>query len=188
MVHVLFFVIVVVWCLIIARLEIETEGKDGWAKNLPTAKYRLDGEGKLWYKPFGSGEYRAPTCGKFMEKFFSFYVRKMLGGREFTGYHRMIDLMQLFVAHLAVYMLFLGTAPWWIVEIKVIAFLFLSWSIEDTLWFVLNPFYGLKKYRPEFIPWHADDWWIFAPKGMLILFLQGCVVYAISCLLAFYLV
>lgn len=182
MIHILFFAIVLVWCLIVARLEVEIEGKDGWAKNLPTAKYRLDEAGKLWHKPFGAEGFMEPVCSRRWQKFFAWYIRTKLGGREFTGYHRVVDLMQLFVGHLAVYMCFFQTAPWWIMELRVLVFVFLSWSIEDTLWFVLNPLYGLKKYKQECIPWHDRDWWVFAPKGMIMLFMQGCALYVFTCL------
>jgi hypothetical protein len=93
--HLLFFIVLIVWCLIVARLEVEIEGKDGWAKNLPTWKYKLDKEGKLWYKPLGVQEYQEPTCSPWLQKFYVTYIR-VLGGREFTGYHRMVDIMQLF--------------------------------------------------------------------------------------------
>jgi len=173
----MFFVILVVWCVIVAWLEVEIEGKDGWAKNAPTWKYKLDDSGKLWYKPFGlAQEYVEPVCGNSKRWFYTLYIKKMLGGREFTGYHRAVDVMQLFVAHLVVYLLG-HDATWWNLEVRVVAFIFLSWSIEDTLWFILNPFYGIKKYKPEFIPWHANDWWWFAPKGMIILFVQGVAIY-----------
>lgn len=179
MIHVLFFTIVIIWCVIFARLEIEIEGKNGWAENLPTSRYWLDGLGRLWHKSLGS-DCKDIIYDGWKYKFIVFWIRKMLGGREFTGYHRVVDIMQLFVGHLVAYMLFFQTAPWWVIELRVLAFIWLSWSIEDTLWFVLNPFYGLKKYKPEFISWHADDWWKFAPKGMIMLFSQGLVLYALT--------
>lgn len=177
--HLLFFAILLVWCLIVARLEVEIEGRDGWAKNLPTWKYKLDETSKLWYKPFGAQEYQEPACGPVLQTLYTVYI-KILGGREFTGYHRMVDAMQIFVAHLLVYLLFFRTAPWWLVEIRAIACLLLFWSVEDTLWFFVNPFYGLAKYRPEFIPWHAKDWLVFAPKGVLVLFLCGVGSYLLT--------
>lgn len=176
--HLLFFALLFGWCLIVARLEVETEGRDGWAKNLPTAKYKLDEGGKLWHRPFGVQEYREPTCGLWLQKFYTVYIG-ILGGREFTGYHRVVDVMQVFVAHLLVYFVFFRTAPWWILEIRAFACLFLFWSVEDTLWFLVNPFYGLAKYKPEFIPWHKE-WWLFMPKDMLVLFIQGMSLYVLT--------
>lgn len=175
----LFAIILVIWCLIVARLEVETEGKDGWAKNLPTAKYKLDEKGKLWHKPFGEREYREPICSSGWQNFYKIFI-KILGGREFTVYHRVVDAMHLFVAHLVVYLFFFKTAVWWILEIRAIATLLLFWSIEDTLWFFVNPFYGPRGYKPEYIPWHARDWWFFAPKGVIILFLLGVGLFWIS--------
>ena len=32
---------------------------------------------------------------------------------------------------------------------------------EDFLWFVFNPYYTIKKYTKESIPWHSNQPWIF---------------------------
>lgn len=187
--HILFFTIVFVWCAIVAWLEVEIEGKDGWAKNTPTRKFKLDERGKLWYKPFGVQEYQEPVCSERRQKFYAWYIKNMLGGREFTGYHRALDVTQVFVGHLVVYGLFFHATPWqflWLLEAQVFAFVWLCWALEDTLWFVLNPFYGWRKYKPEFIPWHAKDWWHFAPKGTIMLFLQGCGIYLATCAIMFF--
>jgi hypothetical protein len=157
---------------------VEIEGKNGWAKNAPTWKYKLDGQGKLWHKPFGVDEYQEPTCSNRMQKFYRWCVKALAGGKEFTGYHRAVDVVQVFVGHVALYAAFRST-PWWILEIRIIAFVFLAWSIEDTLWFRLNPFYRDGKLDPA---WHPD-WnrrWRMS-RGMGMLFLQGCVIYALSC-------
>jgi len=177
-IHLLFASIGVVWCLIVAWLEVEIEGKDGWAKNAPTWKYKLDGQGKLWYKPFGVEEYREPTCSLYMQKMLTWLVKYKAGGREFTGYHCAVDTFQLFVAHTVIYMLFFQSAPWWVLEMRVFAALFMFWTLEDTLWFRLNPFYKDGKLDPA---WHADwnrRWRV--SKGMGMLFIQGCVIYALS--------
>ena len=178
--HILFFLVLGRWCVIVARLDIEIEGKDGWAINLPTARYKLE-DRKLWHRPFGERLWQAPTCGRLLQKFYILFI-KLLGGRDFTGYHRTVDAMQLFVAHLMC-LSFFHTSPWWVIEMRVAACVCLSWSIEDTLWFILNPFYGVRKYKPEYIPWHKDDWWILAPKGVMLLFVEGCAIYLISVLL-----
>jgi hypothetical protein len=40
----------------------------------------------------------------------------------------------------------------------------LLWILEDLLWFVLKPRYGLRGLRPERAPWHAHAWWGFMPR------------------------
>ena len=45
----------------------------------------------------------------------------------------------------------------------------LFWIAEDFLWFVLNPAYGLARFKPEIVHWHKHwlwhapiDYWIFS--------------------------
>lgn len=191
--HILFVVIVAVWCVIVAWLEVEIEGKDGWAKNAPTWKYALLGE-RLLYKPFGKQEYSGATCGWLKEGIIIWYIKNMCGGRDFTGYHRAVDVMQAFVGVIAVCGLFLeipsgGFLSWvWLgmsLIARIAAFVMISWALEDTLWFRLNPFYKDGKRTPE---WHRDwDAKHRASKGMLGLFRNGCILYVATCIAMYFL-
>jgi hypothetical protein len=184
--HILFFGIIIVWCVIWALIEIHVEGRNGWAKNAPTWKYKLDEAGKLLYKPFGVSDYQQPTCSERRQKFLRWCIKYKCGGRELTGYHCLVDIMQVFVGHMTVYLSCGSIAAWWlafVLELRVVAFVLLAWSIEDTLWFRLNPFYKSGELIPE---WHKD-WWLFASKGMIKLSLQGCAIYAATCIAMFFL-
>lgn len=41
--------------------------------------------------------------------------------------------------------------------------------LEDTLWFVFNPYYTIKKYTKKDIWWHSDQLWIFGIPMMNII-------------------
>jgi len=175
---IIFFGVLLWWCLIFAKLEVETEGQDGWAVKLPTTRFHWDGQ-KLTRRGFDSAQWmevdHTTLKGKILVKYIG-----VLGGRDFTTYHRMVDLIQLTTGHLVAWCAFQGLVSWYVIELRAFAFLVLCWSLEDTLWFFWNPYFGPKKYKPEYIPWHAQDWFYFAPKGMIMLFGQGILLYGVS--------
>jgi len=55
-------------------------------------------------------------------------------------------------------------APSWHNESRIISFFILFWVLEDFLWFVLNPAFGIKRFKAERIWWHASTWWWIMPK------------------------
>ncbi|MDD5341085.1 MAG: hypothetical protein PHC97_01455 [Patescibacteria group bacterium] len=178
-----FLVLLLFYVLIFARLEAEIEGEFGWAAKLPTARYRLKGEA-LEYRAFASADTswveidRSTMRGKFFSAYIGF-----LGGKDFTWYHRVVDLLQLFVAHLIIYLCF-GSEPKWVLEVRAVATLFLIWSLEDTFYFFVNPRFGFKKYNPESIGWHKD--WLtiggirIGDKGMMGLLAGGAILFVLS--------
>ena len=54
------------------------------------------------------------------------------------------------------------------------------WVIEDFLWFVLNPHYGLRKFKPQFIWWHAHSWLWIMPRDYVIYSPIGILLYYLS--------
>ena len=54
-------------------------------------------------------------------------------------------------------------------EARIFAFLILFWTVEDFLWFVANPAYGLKRFTPKHIPWHRRSWWGIMPRDYWIM-------------------
>jgi hypothetical protein len=61
-------------------------------------------------------------------------------------------------------------------EARVLGCLMWFWVAEDFLWFVMNPAFGVRKFRPAFIPWHKRwflglpvDYWGFGGLGALLL-------------------
>jgi len=113
--------------LLFALVEIEVEGKYGWAERLPT-----------WY--------RKPT------PFLALFTKKPL-----TGYHLFLQLFMLFGFHLP----FVVGVAWSLsAELFVLALLVMFFLLEDFLWFLFNPFYGLKSFKKKNIWWHGASPWV----------------------------
>jgi hypothetical protein len=90
------------------------------------------------------------------------FTRLFYGGRPLTGYH---FYALLFIAVLSHVPFLIGVAPWTAAaELRVAAFVILFFIVEDFLWFVLNPAYGLKRFRRESVWWHARAWWWVMPR------------------------
>ncbi|MEW6741278.1 MAG: hypothetical protein AB1486_00850 [Planctomycetota bacterium] len=88
--------------------------------------------------------------------------RVLFDGRPFTGYHVYVLLFIALVFHLP---FVLGLA--WTVkaEARGIGLMMLFWIMEDFLWFMVNPAFGLSGFNPEQAWWHRDTWLGFAPRG-----------------------
>jgi len=117
------------YALLFALVEIEIEGKDGWAMSLPT-----------WFR-------RKPL-----------YARAwgfLLSGKPLTGYHAVMFFIPFASFHLG---LAFGQ-PWSPgLEVRVLAS-YLVWNVTwDFLWFLLNPAFGLSRFRKGEIWWHGGAW------------------------------
>jgi len=60
-------------------------------------------------------------------------------------------------------------------EARVVACVMLFWVTEDFLWFVINPAFGLRRFRAEIVHWHKHwrwgapiDYWIFGALSALL--------------------
>jgi len=123
------------------KVEIQIEGTNGWAKNLPT--WRI--EDHVLLKIF-------------------------FGGRAMTGYHAWVISFVVILFHIP----FFFVSHWdWSLEARTFGGIILFFNIEDFLWFIFNPSYGLKKFKKEFIPWHPRwilgapiEYWFFFPLGL----------------------
>jgi len=109
---------VIVFATLWAWMEVEIEGKHGWAQKLPTACAFM---GWTWYHVCMNlivliVLYRGLRCVQFQK-----------------GYATSLSLFALY------------TVAWFV--------------IEDVIWFVLNPSYGIAKYNVADIPWHASKPW-----------------------------
>lgn len=107
------------------------------------------------------------------------WTRLLLGARALTGYHLWAHVLVLLVLHLP-YALSL-VPPSWVAELRIVAFLVLFWIMEDFLWFVLNPAYGLARFTREHVWWHARSWWGFMPREYWIFTPIGIALYVASC-------
>ena len=113
--------------LVFALVEIEIEGKFGWAEKLPT-----------WYRKSG------------LAKIYTFFNSK----KPLTGYHLFMLLFLLLIIHFG---FFVGL-PWSLSkELEIITYYILFLTIEDFLWFVVNPKFRLEDFKPSRVWWH---YWI----------------------------
>ncbi len=133
-----------VMATVLAVLEIQIEGEHGWAKNLPT------------WRP------KNPT-------WYSKTYQRVMSGKEMTGYHLSMFGFVLLILCLPFVFglpLTLGNA------LRIAIFYFLFSAMWDFLWFVLNPYYPLKKFKAEYLSFHHKSWLLGVPTdywGALIL-------------------
>jgi hypothetical protein len=173
----LFFLLLVFWCILFAKLEAEIEGPNGWVKELPTAKYIWDEkERKMFYKAFASNKYILVDHEKWPGNFYFFYIHKLLGGKDFTTYHRIVDFIQLFVSHILVYLCFWPESVI-VLEIRAVASLMLIWSLEDNLWFDINPCASQSEHHKD---WIMIGNYRVSEKGMFLNFIFGLILLLLS--------
>jgi hypothetical protein len=143
--HLIFLFYLLATAFVFARVEIEIEGPEGWAANLPT--WRIHNK----------------------------WTKLLYGSRPLTGYHLWMQVFVLLLVHAPFGM---GLIPWaWPAELRVIGFYILFFLLEDFLWFVLNPAFGLKRFRREHIWWHAPTWWWIMPRDYWVFGALGIGMY-----------
>ncbi len=98
------------------------------------------------------------------------------GGRPMTGYHAWVFSFMFLAFHLGPFI----ELTWSLrTEARIIASLMLFWIVEDFLWFVLNPAYGIGNFSPDNIPWPKQwflhlpvDYWTFTIAAALLMWLS----------------
>jgi len=98
------------------------------------------------------------------------------GGRAMTGYHAWVFPFIALFFHFPLF--FMG--HWsWRAEFRVIGCIMLFWIVEDFLWFLLNPAYGLERFNPDAVHWHKHwlwlapvDYWFYSGAMLLMLWLS----------------
>jgi hypothetical protein len=115
-----------------------------------TAKLEINVEGK---HPWASD---LPTWRR-KDRITSIY----LGDQPLTGYHIWLVLLILTFIH-SPYIFNLGWTP--SRELQTLAAFCFGVLVEDFFWFLLNPFFGLKKLNRVDAPWHNS--WLGLIPGM----------------------
>ena len=95
------------------------------------------------------------------------------GGRPMTGYHAWVFSFMAAVFHLP--LLIKGEFSLKL-EARIISCLMLFWIIEDFLWFVFNPAFGLAKFNPANIPWHKH-WALGMPTDYSVFLICGLTLF-----------
>lgn len=107
----------------------------------------------------------------------SSWLNRLFPGRPLTGYHLWILVFSCVMAHLP----FAFGMPWtWRGELRAIAFVLFFWVLEDFFWFLLNPHFGLRRFRPQHISWHSRAWWWIAPRDYFIGLVLAAILYVVS--------
>ena len=91
-------------------------------------------------------------------------LQMFFGGRAVTGYHVFAFSFMFCVFHLP---LAVTGHFCWRMEARILGGLMLFWLIEDFLWFVLNPAYGIARFTPEHVPWHPH-WLLGVPVDYIV--------------------
>ncbi len=103
------------------------------------------------------------------------WTKLFYGNRPLTGYHLWLQLFVLVMAHIPFGLFF---CPWsWSAELRTIGFVIVFFLVEDFLWFVVNPAFGIRRFRREHIWWHAPNWWWIMPRDYWVFFAIGCGAY-----------
>ena len=85
------------------------------------------------------------------------WTRSFYSAKPVMGYQLYPQLFLLAIIHLP---FGLGLTPaTWRAEVRVLAFFILLGALEDLLRFILSPAFSLKRFRPQYIWWHAPTWW-----------------------------
>ncbi|MGD0794110.1 MAG: hypothetical protein ABR958_00750 [Dehalococcoidales bacterium] len=104
---------------------------------------------------------------------------KLTGGRPITGYHVFMTLFLIGIVHLPLFF-----TPWsWRLESLLVGFYIGLVLLEDFLWFIFNPHYGVKSFRKGKIWWHRSWWgpvpsfyWILLAIVIVLIYLGRTVI------------
>ena len=107
------------------------------------------------------------------------WLMKLSGGRPVTGYHFYMTIFLIALVHLPLFFL----AWTWRLECLLLGFYVGMVLLEDFLWFVLNPYYGIKKFSKGQIWWHQTWWgpvpslyWFLLPLAAVLIWLGWRVI------------
>ena len=120
------------FAVVLACVEIESEGRKGWAENAPT-----------WFR---------------VTPWYARAYGLVMGRKPLTGYHLFMFFMPILLFH-AQFVMGLGWSAER--ELLALAMYFSVCPLWDYHWFVLNPWYQ-GKFSKEDVWWHARSYWIFS--------------------------
>jgi hypothetical protein len=111
-------------------------------------------------------------------KFYKTWFRFIPGGNKpITGYHFYLWLLIFLLSHV-VYVNSDFTIK---TELLILSFLVFVLRVEDFLWFVFNPNFGIRKFNKRSIPWHTQwlgpapiQYWISVVFWILLFYFAVC--------------
>jgi len=104
-------------------------------------------------------------------------LRSIIGNREYLSeYHIWMIVFLLLAFHMPLWFTGWGLLR---TELFVIGLFIVFLVMEDFLWFLLNPHYGLRRFRKEEVWWHPSwilglpsFYWTYLPLGGVIILLS----------------
>lgn len=140
-----------VLAVLFAAFEIEAEGKYGWGEKFPT-----------WYRVSG-----------FVARVYGTFTNKPL-----TGYHAALFFVPIMVFLWP--MVATSTMSWHGVLSALSAYF--AWVVVwDYSWFIMNPHYGVKKFRRNNVWWFSRELWIGpVPEGYIAAWMMSLLLAAVS--------
>jgi len=100
----------------------------------------------------------------------------LCGGRAMTGYHAWALPPVALFFHFP--LAFSGDYSL-LAELRALGCIMVFWVCEDFLWFVFNPAFGVRRFRPTHAGWHKHwiggapvEYWLFGPLGLGLLWLS----------------
>jgi hypothetical protein len=106
------------------------------------------------------------------------WTKLFFSSRPLTGYHFWMHAFIVLMVHLPFGLKLIAWS--WPLELRIAAFVTLFLIVEDFLWFVLNPAYGLRKFTRQHVWWHAPTWWWIMPRDYWVFAPLGVLAYAVS--------
>jgi len=103
--------------------------------------------------------------------------RWLFGNRDITGYHVYAFSFMAAAFHLPLVFAGRFSLP---LEARALASLALFWVLEDFLWFVFNPAFGLARFNRRHIPWHPH-WILGLPVDYLPMLAGSALLYTYAC-------
>ncbi|RJQ35578.1 hypothetical protein C4568_00825 [Candidatus Parcubacteria bacterium] len=97
-------------------------------------------------------------------------------GKPATGYHVWMETFILSILHMTYLFVPFSIA----IELQIVAFFMFFSVLEDFLWFVLNPAFGIKNFRKDKIWWHQKSWMGIAPGEYFLFTALGFLLYFLS--------
>ena len=120
-----------IFAVVLACMEIESEGRKGWAENAPT-----------WYR---------------VTPWYARAYGLVMGKKPLTGYHMFTFFMPFLLFHAQ----FAMGMEWSMArELLALSMYFSVCPLWDYYWFVLNPWYR-GKFTKKDVWWHAQSIWVF---------------------------
>jgi hypothetical protein len=104
-------------------------------------------------------------------------LRWLFGGREATGYHLYAFSFMAAAFH---WPLAMSGSFSLALEAQALGSLALFWILEDFLWFVFNPAYGLARFNRRNVPWHPH-WFLGLPVDYHVIGAAALALLAYGC-------